>query len=126
MAVRVTIVVPADMQYEANQLALCLGTSARDVGMFGELTASNGMLYAGVRAPDEWVTAAQVPAVAPDFAPDADVTAARAAQAVLDVYTPDTAQAAQAGRITAVVGPDGLNTIPIHLAAIGLTASGGA
>lgn len=121
MAVRVTIVVPPELLYEANQLALCLGTSARDVGTFGDLTTETGEYYAGARAPDHWVAAAQQPAVAPEYAPDADVTAARAAQAVMDVYTPETAQAAQPGRITAIVGPDELDTIPAHLALMGLS-----
>lgn len=120
MYYRVTIAVSPELQYQANQLALCLGTAARDVGTFGELQTTNGMYYAGARVPAEWIDRAQQPIVAPDFALDADVEAAAAAQFVMDIYNLDSAQPAATGRITAIIGPDGLNTVPVHLAAMGL------
>lgn len=122
MVVRVTIAISPELQYKANQLALCLGTVPADNATFGERKTANGFYYAGVQAPDHWVAASQLPAVAPGYAPDADVTAAREAQSVMDVYTPETAQPAQLGRITVIVAPDGLNTIPTHLALMGLSA----
>lgn len=125
MRYRVTIFVPEAMVQDANQLALCKGTSQRDVNTFGELWSTdsfgNRYSYAGVSVSEEWLQGVGQPAEAPVFAPDADTVAASRAQADIVQTHLWAATEALPTQITAVIGPDEVNQIPVHMATVGLT-----
>lgn len=140
---RVTIIPPASLVYEANQLALCQGTDPADGQTFGDdRTAQDGganlFYFAHTQVSGAWLAGTASPAVAPDFAPDADVTAAQTAQAALVRvgYNLTDAEVSALGavaagpadptKITVVIGPNVTNQLVPHLAAVGLTVSGGA
>lgn len=90
---RVTLACPEAMMPDANQLALVLGESAADDGTFRAANQrdANGDLYATAStvATPTFQTKASGELVAPDHAPDADLEAARRAQAALVIYDPD-------------------------------------
>ena len=140
---RVTIIPAVALIYEANQLALCQGTDPADGQTFGDdRTAQDGsgniFHFAHAQVSSAWLAGTASPASAPDFAPDADVTAAQAAQAALVRvgYNLSGAEMSALGavaagpadptKITVVIGPNVANQLVPHLAALGLTVSGGA
>lgn len=90
---RVTIAVPEAHIPDANQLAVCLGNSAADVGTFGsaKFQDGSGNLYsvASTLATDVFPVAAASQLVAPAFAPDVDLVAAGRAQALIVTHTPN-------------------------------------
>jgi len=122
---RVTIVTGQNIIAGANQLALCLGEAPGDVDTFGHVWARDavGTLYtiACVHATSAFPDDAQTPVVAPEHSPDADVDAARAAQATLVVGTPGNPPTPRPDRVVAFLGmnnnPDPL---PKHIALMGL------
>lgn len=122
---RVTIAPDPALMWQANQLALCFGTVPADAETFGELWAVNAsgdyFVYASAVVPAAWLAGVSNPAVAPGFAPGADVAAARAAQAVLDVAPLSAPVPAALGRIAAITGPNAPDQVLSHLAALGLT-----
>jgi hypothetical protein len=121
---RVTICVPEALINDANQLALCLGTTAADVGTFGELwtedATGNRYTYAHTPVSAAWLAGVGAALSAPAFAPDADLAAAGRAQAALVQHSLASAQPAQTTQITAVIGPNEINQIGVHLGAVGL------
>ena len=124
---RVTIFVPETMIADANQLALCLGQSAADVHTFGAATwqDAGGNLYAvaSTLATGTFVTSATSQIAAPDFAPDADLTAAGRAQAALVIYDQQAPVQADPSHILAIIHDDaqaaislaGVSIVPVSL-----------
>lgn len=114
---RVTIFVPQAMIADANQLALCLGQSAEDEKTFGaaQWQDASGNLYsvASTLATEAFSTDAASPLVAPDFAPDVDLTAAGRAQAALVIYDPDAPVQPGPDRILAIINDSGPAAISI-------------
>ena len=140
---RVTIIPPVALLHEANQLALCYGTDAADAQTFGDDRraqdgSANLFHFAHTQVSGAWLAGTAIPAAAPDFAPDADVTAAQTAQAALvrvgynlsgaemSALGAAAAGPADPAKITVVIGPNVTNQLVAHLAAVGLTVSGGA
>lgn len=140
---RVTIIPPASLVAGANQLALCYGTDPADAQTFGDdRRAQNGsgdlFHFAHTQVSGAWLAATAGTVTAPDFAPDADVAAAQAAQAALVRVGFDLSGAemsalgavaagpADPAKITVVIGPNVTNQLVPHLAAVGLTVIGGA
>ena len=121
---RVTICVPEALIDDANQLALCLGTTPWDAQTFGQIwtedASGNRYTYAHTPVSAAWLASVGATLSAPAFAPDADLAAAGRAQAALVQYALEAAQPAQLTQITAVVEPNEINQIDVHLAAIGL------
>ena len=120
---RATIAAPEAMIDSANQLALCLGQSAADDQTFrvANYQDSQGGLYAvaSTVAKPNFVTGAQSQLVAPEFAPDVDLSAARAAQARLSIGSLDSPITATTTGMAAILG-DRLESAQDHLAALGL------
>lgn len=114
---RVTIFAPQAMIADANQLALCLGQSAEDDKTFGgghwEDAIGNLYSVASTLVTDAFVTGAASQLVAPDFAPDVDLTAAGRAQAALVIYDPDVPVQAGPDRILAIINDSGSAAISI-------------
>lgn len=140
---RVTIIPPASLIYEANQLALCFGADPADAQTFDDdRRAQNGsgalFHFAHTQVSVAWLTATGSPVAAPDFAPGADVTAAQAAQSALVRVGYNLTEAemsalgavaagpADPAKITVVIGPNVTNQLVPHLAAVGLTVIGSA
>ena len=124
---RVTIFVPEAMIADANQLALCLGQSAADVNTFGSTwyrdAGGNRYAVASTLAKAGFPDAAASPLSAPDFAPDADLSAAGRAQAALVIYSPQSPIQADPSHILAIIHDDaqaaislaGVSIVPVSL-----------
>ncbi|UYF99329.1 hypothetical protein [Halomonas sp. GD1P12] len=121
---RVTIPAPPAHTYEANQLALCLGESASDDHTFTAINAQDphGNQYALVSTvvKEKFLDGAETQLVAPDFAPNVDLAAAREAQALLRIGTLEHPVQATPN-ILAVIKGDRLQSAHDHIAALGLT-----
>lgn len=124
---RVTIFVPEAMIADANQLALCLGFTRHDAYTFRAASwqDAGGNLYAvaSTLATGTFVTSATSQIAAPDFAPDADLTAAGRAQAALVIYDPQAPVQAGPSHILAIIHDDaqaaislaGVSPVPVLL-----------
>jgi hypothetical protein len=106
---RVTIVCPEAMTADANQLALVLGESPADDQTFGtpRYEDASGNLYAvsSARVKEDFENDAATTLLAPAHSPEADLTAAERAQAVLYIYGQHGTEGAAPGRLWALVEP---------------------
>lgn len=118
---RITAAAPEALEYECNQLAMCLAYSLADGLTYRGLNwqDSNGNLYSAAswEASDAWVEGATQPLVRPAWDVDEviDMDAAAIAQAAL-VLSQETVLA-MPDKLTAMSGPDAVAA----LAAMGLT-----
>lgn len=120
---RVTIAVPAAHIDDANVLAMILGESPSDIATFKgpAWQDADGNLYAlasTVIAPT-WIGRATSAPEAPDYAPDADMTAAQRAQALVVVASLQEPQVATPDAIVAILGSNA-EAAQQHLAALGV------
>jgi len=106
---RVTIVCPADLIPDANQLALVLGESPSDDHTFGapHYEDAGGNLYAvsSTVATGNFQTKAGSPLQAPGHAPDADLVAAARAQAAIYIHGQHGPDGAAPGRLWVSLEP---------------------
>lgn len=119
---RITAAAPEALEYECNQLAMCLAYSLADGLTYRGLNwqDSEGNLYSAAswEASEAWVEGASQPLVRPAWDVDEviDMDAAAIAQAAL-VFSSETILA-MPYKLTAMSGPDAV----VALAAMGLTA----
>lgn len=112
---RVTVAVPSTMADDANALALVVGESAADVGTFHgtpgcEDGEANTYFLKSFKVRSTFTDVGSRTLVAPDFAPDADLTAAGRAQDALVIWTGEgTAPTAQPDKITAYIDDGSLH-----------------
>lgn len=115
---RVTVIAHSTKIAEANVLAATFGLVPADADTFGHLwDGTDTYTYACFHFDEtnrQTILAAKAAA-------EAQPEPLRSALLALDVYDLDAAQAAQTGRITAIIGPNVLNPIPVHMAAAGLS-----
>jgi hypothetical protein len=120
---RATIAAPESMIDSANQLALCLGQSAADDQTFrvANYQDSQGNKYAvaSTVAKPNFATGAQSQLVAPEFAPDVDLTAASLMQSRLSIGSLESPVTATPSGMAAILGSR-LESAQDHLAALGL------
>jgi len=106
---RVTIVCPEAMTADANQFALVIGPSPADDQTFKAATweDASGNLYAvsSTVATDALEDKATTTLEAPAHSPEADLTAARRAQAALYIYGVNGTEGAAPDRLWALVEP---------------------
>ena len=118
---RITAAAPEALEYECNQLAMCLAYSLADGLTYRGLNwqDSDGNLYSAAswEASDAWVEGATQPLVRPAWDVDEviDMDAAATAQAAL-VFSSETILA-MPDKLTAMSGPDAV----VALSAMGLT-----
>ena len=118
---RITAAAPEALEYECNQLAMCLAYSLADGLTYRGLNwqDSDGNLYSAAswEASEAWVEGASQPLVRPAWDVDEviDMDAAAIAQAAL-VFSVETVLA-MPDKLTAMSGPDAV----VALAAMGLT-----
>jgi hypothetical protein len=119
---RITATAPEALEYECNQLAMCLAYSLADGLTYRGLNwqDSNGNLYSAAswEASEAWVEGASQPLVRPAWDVDEviDMDAAAIAQAAL-VFSSETILAVP-DKLTAMSGPDAV----VALELMGLTA----
>lgn len=90
------IAVPEALMDDANQLFLVMGQSAADIHSFREFNfermvesetdepVQERYCIRSTRVPDDWLAKLKDTLIAPDFAPDADLTAASRARDAMD------------------------------------------
>lgn len=122
---RATIAVCETLMDEANALALIVGESEADFQTFThagwEDSSGNKFACASSVVKPSITDIATRTLSAPDYAPDADVTAAETAQAALVLWSGDGAKPqAQTGKITAYIHDDELTALQA-LADMGLS-----
>jgi hypothetical protein len=124
---RATIAVPSAHIQDARQLALVLGESAVDIDTFRAASfqdaAGNAYAVASTVAKADFATRAQATLTAPDHAPNADITAATRAQALIaieDRLADDAPIAATPDKIVSVFDHNSASAQE-HISSMGLT-----
>ncbi|SPF78775.1 hypothetical protein ALP8811_02707 [Aliiroseovarius pelagivivens] len=126
MTLRITIACPEAMMADANQFALCVGSSAADVQTFKRAGWENQtgarFALASLLAGDDFPVAASSVLQTPAHAPMADIDAAARAQSKLAIWSPlmsDTPPVLNQDTLLAIVGVEPGSAIPLlHLAPI--------
>ncbi|MCK8463441.1 hypothetical protein MUY35_06215 [Aliiroseovarius sp. S1339] len=120
MSIRITIACPENMIAEANQFALCIGSTPADAQTFGSATWEDGQgeryALASLLAGPQFAQTAAEPLRAPDHTEHADVTAAAFAQSALRIWSPlspGSFPSLSADRLIAVIGLDAGLAIPL-------------
>ncbi|MCK0141184.1 hypothetical protein [Aliiroseovarius sp. F20344] len=120
MTLRITIACPEELIGDANQFALCVGSSAADAQTFSqaiwEIKQGDRFALASLLAGDSFPVAASQPLKAPHHAPDMDLAAATQAQMKLEVWSPtvsNTPPALNKTTILAVVGIEPKFALPL-------------
>ncbi|MCK0126834.1 hypothetical protein MWU76_20765 [Gelidibacter sp. F2691] len=120
MTLRITIACPERLIEDANQFALCVGSSAADAQTFSQATweTAQGERFAlaSLLAGDSFPVAASQPLKAPAHAPDMDLASATRAQMVLEIWSPMISRmppALKESAILAVVGIEPKLALPL-------------
>lgn len=120
MSIRITIACPSEMIADANQFALCIGNTAADSSTFTTATweneAGRSFALASLLASETFPKVATSDLVAPAYASDLDLEAAKRAQAALQiwsVHSPLKVPELTASGLVAIVGLEAALAVPL-------------